>query len=152
MKLAASPNFDERPAGVIVDTVVIHATVLDSLGEVIKHFANPENKVSAHYTVDRDGTVVCHVSEDKRAWHAGQSKMSDGRENVNDFSIGIELVNRNDGLDPFPASQIQALRDLLRAVLSRHPVTNIVPHYECAFPPGRKSDPAGFDFSCISDL
>src|SRR5437867_467635 len=83
----ASPHYDERPAGVLVDTVVLHATVLNSLNDVVEHFANPDTKVSAHYTIDRDGTVVSHVAEEKRAWHAGQSKMRDGRTNVNDFSI-----------------------------------------------------------------
>jgi len=71
---------------------------------------------------------------------------------VNDFSIGIELVNRNDGIDPFPDRQIQALRDLLKNIIARHPIRHIVPHYACAEPRGRKSDPVGFDKSWIDDL
>jgi N-acetyl-anhydromuramyl-L-alanine amidase AmpD len=147
-----SPNCNERPAGIAVDTVVIHATVLDSLHEVVQHFSLPESQVSSHYTIDRDGTVVSHVPEDARAWHAGVSGMKDGRTNVNDFSIGIELVNRNDGSDPFPKEQIQAMRDLLKTIIARHPIRHIVPHYACAEPPGRKSDPVGFDKSWIKDL
>src|SRR5262245_584123 len=85
-----STNCDDRPAGTEVDTVVLHATVLNTLEDVIRHFADPSAKVSAHYTIDRDGTLVSHVPETKRAWHAGKSKMKDGREAVNDFSIGIE--------------------------------------------------------------
>ena len=140
----ASGNFDERPEGTIIDTVVLHATVLDSLDAVIQHFGNPASKVSAHYTIGRDGTIVSHVEESRRAWHAGSSRMKDGRTHVNDFSIGIELVNRNDGVDPYPAAQIQALRRLLRSIISRHDIRHLVPHYECAVPPGRKSDPVGF--------
>jgi N-acetylmuramoyl-L-alanine amidase/AmpD protein len=147
-----SPNSDERPAGINVDTVVLHATVLDTLSEVIRHFANPKSRVSAHYTIDRDGTVVTHVPDDRRAWHAGKSKMEDGREAVNDFSIGIELVNRNDGHDPFPLAQIDALRTLLRQIAARYPIRHVVMHYECADPPGRKSDPAGFDRAWIQDV
>jgi N-acetyl-anhydromuramyl-L-alanine amidase AmpD len=135
-----------------VDTIVIHATVLDSLHDVIEHFSNSQSKVSSHYTVDRDGTIVSHVSEDARAWHAGASRMEDGRINVNDFSIGIELVNRNDGIDPFPESQILALRRLLKNIIARHPIRFIIPHYACADPPGRKSDPVGFDNSWIESL
>src|SRR5262245_25653555 len=101
-----SPNCDERPDDIVLDTVVLHATVLNSLDEVIRHFSDPTNKVSAHYTIDRDGTIAAHVSESRRAWHAGPSKVKDGRTNVNDFSIGIELVNLNDGVDPFPEAQI----------------------------------------------
>ena len=152
MEYCASPNCDERPACVIVDTVVLHATVLNTLDHVVEHFANPASRVSAHYTIDRDGNVICHVTEEMRAWHAGQSKMKDGRTGVNDFSIGIELVNLNDGEDPFPDQQIQAMRGLVRDILQRHPIRNIVTHYECADPPGRKSDPNGFQPSWIEGL
>ncbi len=147
-----SPNFNERPKGIVIDTVVLHATVLNTVQEVVDKFADPESQVSAHYTIDRDGTVVWHVPEDQRAWHAGQSKMKDGRSDVNDFSIGIELVNLNDGIDPFPDVQIQAMRSLVKAIISRHPIRHIVTHYECADPPGRKSDPAGFHEGWIEGL
>ena len=150
--LYPSPNFNERPNGVVIDTIVLHATVLNSLEEVMDKFADAESEVSAHYTIDRDGTVVSHVPEDQRAWHAGQSKMKDGRSGVNDFSIGIELVNLNDGVDPFPDLQIQAMRSLLKDIVSRHPIRHIVTHYECADPPGRKSDPAGFHEGWIEGL
>src|SRR2546426_10202278 len=62
-----SPNYDERPAGTVVDTVVIHATVLNTIREVIEHFSSPQTQVSSHYTIDRDGSVISHVSEYKRA-------------------------------------------------------------------------------------
>ena len=147
-----SPNFNDRPDGVAIDTIVLHATVLNTLQEVIEKFTDFVSQVSAHYTIDRDGTIVCHVPEEQRAWHAGESRMDDGRVNVNDFSIGIELVNLNDGTDPFPETQIQAMRDLVRAIVARHPIRNIVTHYECAYPPGRKSDPAGFEERWIQGL
>jgi N-acetyl-anhydromuramyl-L-alanine amidase AmpD len=147
-----SPNYDDRPSDMEVDTVVLHATVLNTLDDVVAHFSNPDTQVSAHYTIDRDGSIVAHVPEDKRAWHAGVSKMKDGRTGVNDFSIGIELVNLNDGLDPFPGEQIQAMRNLVRSIMARYPIRHIITHYECAEPPGRKSDPAGFVESWIDGL
>jgi N-acetylmuramoyl-L-alanine amidase len=147
-----SSNFDERPAGITIDTVVIHATVLNTLTEVIEHFSNPEGHVSCHYTIDRDGIIVSHVPENARAWHAGLSRMKDGRTRVNDFSIGIELVNLNDGKDPFPQQQIEALRELLRAIAARHPIKYVIPHSECAEPPGRKTDPKGFDPAWVREL
>ncbi|HET9218422.1 MAG TPA: N-acetylmuramoyl-L-alanine amidase, partial [Terriglobia bacterium] len=147
-----SPNCDSRPEGIVVDTVVLHATVLNTIDEVVARFSDAGNRVSSHYTIDRDGTVVCHVPERLRAWHAGQSKMRDGRQRVNDFSIGIELVNLNDGIDPFPSEQIEAMRRLLKAIVLRHPIRNIVTHYECADPPGRKSDPVGFQQSWINGI
>jgi N-acetylmuramoyl-L-alanine amidase len=151
LNLHPSPNCDARPDGVAVDTIVLHATVLNTLEEVIERFSDPHSRVSAHYTIDRDGTLVSHVPEGLRAWHAGQSKMKDGRESVNDFSIGIELVNLNDGDDPYPIEQIEALRHLAKAIVSRHPIRHIVTHAECAFPLGRKSDPAGFQMSWLEE-
>jgi N-acetyl-anhydromuramyl-L-alanine amidase AmpD len=78
--------------------------------------------------------------------------MKDGRSGVNDFSIGIELVNLNDGFDPFPDEQLQAMRSLVKDIISRHPIRYIVTHYEVADPPGRKSDPAGFHESWVQGL
>ena len=150
--LRPSPNCDLRPEGAVIDTVVLHATVFNTVEGVVERFGDPASRVSAHYTIDRDGTVVNHVPERLRAWHAGQSRMKDGRESVNDFSIGIELVNRNDGIDPFPPEQIRVLRELLQAIISRHPIRQIVTHYECAYPPGRKSDPVGFEHRWIEGL
>jgi N-acetyl-anhydromuramyl-L-alanine amidase AmpD len=147
-----SCNFDARPEGVLVDTIVVHATVLDTLDEVIERFADPQCKVSAHYTIDRDGTIAAHVDEQQRAWHAGISMMRDGRCGVNDFSVGIELVNLNDGEDPYPASQLQALSELIREIASRHPIRYVIGHYECADPPGRKSDPRGLNMDWVRSL
>lgn len=139
-----SPNFDSRPDGVLVDTVVLHATVIDSLEKTTEFFEKVESKVSAHFTVGKDGTVVQHVREGDRAWHAGSSRMQDGRESVNDFSIGIEIVNKNDGNDPYPDEQIEALRSLIMELKSRHPIRYVVTHAEIATPIGRKNDPLGF--------
>ena len=144
---APSPNCEPRPEGTTVDTVVLHATVLNTAAEVCEHFAKSEPGVSAHYTIDRDGTVYMHVDETQKAFHAGISEMPDGRTGVNDFSIGIELVNLNDGLDPFPKSQLEALRQLLTDIRARHPIAHVVSHAEIARPPGRKSDPRGLDVS-----
>lgn len=132
-----------------MDTIVLHATVLDTLEEVIKRFQDKGYRVSAHYTIDRDGTTVQHVDESKRAWHAGPSKMPEGREVVNDFSIGIELVNRNNGWDPYPDEQVDALSVLIKGIRSRHPIRHIVTHSEIAQPPGRKNDPLGFEISWL---
>lgn len=144
-----SPNFDERPEGVVIDTVVLHATERDSAEEVIKIFQSEEYKVSSHYTIDRDGSILRHIDDEKRAWHAGVSLMPDGRQRVNDFSIGIELVNRNDGVDPYPILQLRSLSLLLRELKARHPLRYFVTHRLIAQPPGRKSDPAGLSLSAL---
>lgn len=84
----------------MVDTVVLHymsAINIDprdpyNLETIIRIFC--DYKVSSHFFIDRQG--ICHqlVPEDKKAWHSGGSIMPlpDNRKNVNDFSIGIELL------------------------------------------------------------
>jgi N-acetylmuramoyl-L-alanine amidase len=147
-----SPNQDARPAGVEVDCVVVHATVIDSLEGVVAHFLKPESRVSSHYVVGKDGRGVQMVADNARAWHAGGSEL-EGRRSVNDFSVGIEIVNLNDGKDPFTEAQYEVVAAIIRHVREHHdvPVTRIVSHAYIARPPGRKSDPVGFDFTRLCD-
>ncbi|MEQ1821803.1 MAG: N-acetylmuramoyl-L-alanine amidase [Fimbriimonadaceae bacterium] len=142
-----SPNFDARPPGTSVDTIVIHATVTPTLKATVAHFLKPESQVSAHFTVGKDGSIVQQVSTFDRAWHAGVSLDSEGREKVNAFSVGIELVNLNDGFDVFPENQIQALDNLIAVLVRRFPVRYLTSHEAVAQPKGRKSDPRGFPWN-----
>ncbi len=101
--------------------------------------------VSAHFVVRRDGEVVQFVSCDRRAWHAGRSAWQ-GRENCNDFSVGIEL----EGLEGerFEPAQYDALASLARALGRRYPIEAIAGHQHVA--PGRKHDPgAGFEWHAL---
>ena len=98
--------------------------------------------VSAHYMVDEDGTVYRLVPEDRRAWHAGVSYWQ-GATNINDRSIGIEIVNPGHefGYRPFPEAQMTAVEQLLSDIVSRHGIARarIVGHSDIA--PSRKQDP-----------
>jgi N-acetylmuramoyl-L-alanine amidase len=69
-------------------------------------------RVSIHYLIDRDGGVEAGVPESIAATHAV---------GWNQRSIGIELVNNGDGVDPFPAAQLEALARLVAAIRQRHP-------------------------------
>ena len=107
------------------------------------HLAGVE--VSSHFFVRRDGEVVQFVSADQRAWHAGASNWL-GRENCNDFSVGIELEGCDD--DPFSFEQYEKLSDLLKALARRYPIHAIAGHSDVA--PGRKTDPGPhFDWHAI---
>ena len=80
---------------------MIHHTGSLSIEGTISWFRQTASGVSAHYVVGRDGRVVQMVDEAHVAWHAGRSAMfpheKPPREpNVNDFSLGIELVGTND--------------------------------------------------------
>jgi len=93
------------------------------------------------------------VAVSRRAWHAGRSAL-EGVPNVNHFSVGIEMVNRGDGLDPYPPAQIRAAARIVR-VLRRHariPDRRIVRHADVARPVGRKVDPLGFDIRAFRRL
>jgi len=98
--------------------------------------------VSTHFFVRRQGTVLQFVSCDQRAWHAGASSWR-GRDNCNDWSVGIELEGLEGG-DFEPAQYVQLAR-LLRGLARRYPLIEAVGHEHVA--PGRKADPgSGFDW------
>lgn len=158
-----SPNFGERPAGTDVSLVVVHNISLPP-GEfggdwvedfflnrldaaVHPYFAEISGlQVSAHFYVRRDGRVVQFVGCDQRAWHAGRSDWC-GRDNCNDFSVGIELEGCDE--QPFTEAQYAALWHLLDALRQRYPITAIAGHSDIA--PGRKSDPgAHFDWASVA--
>jgi N-acetylmuramoyl-L-alanine amidase len=137
-----SPNHDERPADQPVDMLILHYTGMQTAGEAIERLRDPEAKVSSHYVVDEDGTILRLVPEDRRAWHAGVSYWR-GHTVLNGRSIGIEIVNPGHewGYRDFPALQMAAVCDLCLAILSRHRILarNIVAHSDVA--PDRKEDP-----------
>ena len=149
----ASPNFGERPANTPVNFMVLHSTVEPTTEGTIGIFLRPASQVSAHFVVGKDGRVVQMVPIEKRAWHAGVSTW-DGVKDLNNVSVGIEMVNLNDGKDPYTEPQIQAVAGIIRFVRSRYliPDDHIVSHAQIAIPPGRKSDPLGFDFDRIKLL
>lgn len=137
-----SPNHDERPEGGTVDILVLHYTGMRTAEEALARLSDPVARVSAHYTIDRDGQVFRQVPEERRAWHAGISYWA-GERNVNARSIGIELVNPGHefGYVPFAQAQIGALIDLARGIFARHPIPphRVVGHSDVA--PARKTDP-----------
>lgn len=103
-------------------------------------------RVSAHFFIRRDGQVLQFVSCDERAWHAGMSCWA-GREDCNDYSIGIEL----EGLETaaFETAQYAALSRLLRSAARRYPLADVVGHEHVA--PGRKADPGpGFRWCSLA--
>lgn len=139
-----SPNFGTRPEGTVIDTIVLHHTAGDNLKGTVNWFRNPESQVSAHFTVGRDGSIVQHLSTYLRAWHAGKSIDALGRENVNDFSVGIEIDNEGDGKHPYPEAQLQAVEHLVSVLMRRFSIRQITSHEFIAEPQGRKVDPIDF--------
>lgn len=157
-----SPNFNERPEGTAVSLLVVHSISLPPGqygGDAIEAlFTNRLDwsahpyfetirglRVSAHFVVRRGGELIQFVSGDRRAWHAGRSAWR-GRENCNDYSIGVEL----EGLEgePFEAAQYDTLAALAQGLARRYPIAAVAGHEHIA--PGRKHDPgAGFDWALL---
>ncbi|MBN1210102.1 MAG: N-acetylmuramoyl-L-alanine amidase, partial [Myxococcaceae bacterium] len=88
---APSPNFNER-GGKDIDTIVLHHTASNNGKADLAHMRNPKSEVSAHYMIDRDGTIYQLVNDSKRAWHAGKGELHGVPTDVNGRSIGIEIV------------------------------------------------------------
>lgn len=151
-----SPNCNDRPSPSTIDLLVIHNISLPKgifEGEAITElFCNKLNtsactefatlaniKVSAHLLIRRDGKIIQYVPFNKRAWHAGISQFH-GRNNCNDFSIGIEM----EGTDNIAYEEIQykklaTITLLLMNIYPHITPKHIVGHNEIA--PTRKTDP-----------
>jgi N-acetylmuramoyl-L-alanine amidase len=147
-----SPNFDERSLPITM--IVLHYTGMQDGASAIARLRDPAAKVSSHYLVEEDGTVVRMVAEDKRAWHAGASRWR-GIEDINSASIGIEIVNpgHDFGYRPFAEPQIAAVARLVAGIKDRYAITrgNVVGHSDVA--PTRKRDPGElFPWSTLAKL
>ncbi|MGV3526396.1 MAG: N-acetylmuramoyl-L-alanine amidase [Candidatus Sericytochromatia bacterium] len=137
-----SPNQNERPAGAGISAIVLHHTAMaENADDVARFFARPNAKVSSHYVVDRTGYIVQPVDDNLRSWHAGNSQLN-GKPDVNSFSIGIEICNLGDSVEPYSDAQYDGLIRLVGYLVTRYqvPVANIVRHRDIAVPAGRKID------------
>lgn len=128
-------NFGSRKP----DFVIIHHTAQDSIQQTIKTFTLERTQASAHYIVGKNGEVVQMLSDDLRAWHAGNAKWGNNFD-MNSCSIGIELDNN--GVDPFTEKQISSLLILLAKLKATYkiPTANFIGHGDIA--PARKVDPS----------
>jgi len=147
-----SPNHDARPAGAVIDMLILHYTGMTSAEAALERLTSPEAKVSAHYLIEEDGRVWRLVAEERRAWHAGVSFWA-GRRDINAHSIGIELVNPGHewGYHAFPVAQMAALEALAQDIMTRHPIRRefVLGHSDVA--PQRKEDPGElFDWAWLA--
>ena len=100
---------------------------------------------SRHLLIERDGSLTQFVGFDQRAWHAGASSF-EGRDNCNDFSIGIELEGCDS--EAYTDAQYKMLAAITGELMAAYPAITpdrITGHSDIA--PGRKTDPGpGFDW------
>lgn len=141
-RVVPSPNHGERQGYARADMVVLHYTGMASGDAALQRLCDPEAKVSSHYLVFENSSIVQLVPETRRAQHAGVSSW-EGVTDINSRSIGIEIVNPGHDFDypKFPKRQIAAVTTLCRSILTRNPVRRdrVVAHSDVA--PNRKQDP-----------
>lgn len=158
-KKVASPNHSGKFAGNTVDTILLHYTATHTAKQAVNWFADKAAKVSAHFVIDRDGTIYQCVNIENIAWHAGVSTHpKDGKKGLNSRSIGIELVNKGYsnlaiegytdlGLDfkgyrywqNYTNIQLKVITLLSKVLSSVYQIDNILGHYEVSI--NRKQDP-----------
>lgn len=156
-----SANFDSR-----IKSIVIHFTA-GPYADSLSALAAPGG-LSAHYLIPQHNDpsyqpsklrIIRLLPDQARAWHAGVSQWQQ-RTNLNDTSIGIELVyepvceqsgpladaafgaNRRCSFPAFDEAQLILLKRLLNDITKRFPdihPTAIVGHADIA--PQRKNDP-----------
>lgn len=157
-----SPNYNQRPECEPPSLLVIHSISLPpgcyGGGYIEAFFQNKldatqdpyfkeiqDLQVSAHFLISRAGAITQFVSCLDRAWHAGVSNFC-GRENCNDYSIGIELEGQD--FEAYTPAQYDSLKSLTSAIIKAYPkinAKNIVGH--CDIAPERKTDPGpSFDW------
>jgi len=164
-RFVRSPNCDDRPNDTTITVVVVHGISLPpgrfggrGIEQLFTNRLDPaadpyyasiaQLRVSSHFVVRRDGRLLQFVPCAKRAWHAGVSEWQ-GRERVNDFSVGIELEGTD--MEPYAAAQYTMLARLVKALVRRYPIAAVVGHSDIA--PGRKTDPGpAFDWPRLRRL
>lgn len=164
---AAEARSLERRNGYRVDRSLRSTAVNERVRVLVMHYTGGDdvaaaktltgNHVSVHYMVpEQTGIfggqpVVMQLAEEhERAWHAGISNWK-GRDNLNDTSVGIEMVNAGftqtaSGMlwHPFSESQVAQVIVLAKDIVARNNIapTDVVGHSDIA--PGRKMDPGPF--------
>ena len=143
-----SPNFNKRRDMDLLDAIIIHYTGMQNSESALNYLCNKKSKVSSHYFINEEGQIFQLVDDFNIAWHAGVSKWLK-RKNLNDTSIGIELVNpgHEHGYEVFSEKQYESLEQLIKLLFSKYNIKKdwVLGHSDIA--PSRKLDPGeNFDW------
>ncbi len=108
-------------------------------GRASFHWVVPAENEAAH---GRHVWATC--PEKLAAWHVrracAQPDVCGGAGNLNGLSLGIEIVNRQDGADRFSDWQIEATAQIVRYAWAKYPnLAHVVSH--ARLDPERRTDP-----------
>ena len=143
IKLIYSINFDEiARSPKEITYIIFHYTGMASEKKAIERLTNKKTKVSSHYFIKKDGTIINMVPEKFIAWHAGVSCWK-SHKNLNNKSIGIEIQNSGhiNKYESFSIKQIKSLLLLTKALKKKYNIKskNFLGHSDIS--PNRKKDP-----------
>ena len=138
-----SPNFSTyRRIKKNIKYLILHYTGMDSESKAIKRLTDDKSKVSCHYFIRRNGSIILMVPDLYEAWHAGKSNWKKDK-SLNKKSIGIEISNKGHqfGYQKFTNKQIKSFIKLSLSLIKKYKINkkNILGHSDIAF--NRKKDP-----------
>ncbi len=138
-----SPNFDpQKRLKKSIKFIIIHYTGMKNEAAAIKRLCNSNSKVSSHYFVKNNGSILNLVPDLYVSWHAGKSNWLN-YVSLNKYSIGIEINNpgHDHGYKKFKIKQIISLKKLLKNLITKYRIKKncILGHSDIA--PDRKKDP-----------
>lgn len=130
-KLVHKPSVHAQREEIPVEFLILHYTAC-TLEKTFEIFNAPGISTHSQFVLDVDGTVYDLGGEPGGFWngparkgvHAGKSEYFDGAkkwETFNLFSYGIEIVNLNGNLIPYPPAQMSALIEIARHLIARFP-------------------------------
>lgn len=144
-EMAEGVNLDwiSRPRKGTVTLLVLHHTATGNEASLrILSGRDPSTRVSVHYLVtdEPEPRIIEIVPEDKVAFHAGVAQWRGDRD-LNESSIGVEVVNLDGNVHPYSEAQFAVIASLTADIVRRHGIAarNVVAHSDIA--PGRKQDP-----------
>lgn len=155
-----------RRGATIVDTVVLHAAAHESVDDLVRELREQDH--SYHYMIDREGNIYKGVPFSAVSYHCGNSygpheaerKLSPERDShgnfvehpcIHEYTLGICLMNRNDGSEPYAAEQLKACVTLLQDLKTPLPkLRYLTSHAEVS--PGKYFDPVGLDLEPLAKV
>ena len=138
-----SPNFNSTKRSYKdIKFVIIHYTGMSNELSALDRLCNTKSKVSSHYFIKKNGSILNLVPPLYEAWHAGKSKWKNLK-SLNRYSIGIEIQNsgHDNKYENFTKKQIISIKKLLKHLLKKYKINskNVLGHSDVA--PDRKKDP-----------
>ena len=138
-----SPNFDlNKRKKENIKFLVFHYTGMKTEKSALKRLSSKKSKVSSHYFIKKNGSIINLVPDLYISWHAGISFWKKLKK-LNKYSIGIEIHNpgHRHGYESFNKKQINSVKYLSLKLAKKYNIKSeqYLGHSDVA--PDRKKDP-----------